>query len=102
MAEYINREEVLKIVENIMSDTKISHKHRAINRNVKQIPAADVTPVRRGHWIEQDNGTHFCSECTWDARWKVDVNSGTKISFVEELSNRCPSCGAIMDERKNK
>ena len=35
---YIDKEIVLKTITDIMSDCKIVHKHRALNRNVKQIP----------------------------------------------------------------
>ncbi len=33
------------------------------------IPAADVTPVRRGRWIEED-GTQICSECGEEHEWE--------------------------------
>lgn len=44
---YIEREKALKVVADIMSDCKVSHKHRALNRNIKQIPTADVVEVVR-------------------------------------------------------
>lgn len=58
MAEYIEREATLKVIFDIMSDCKVRHKCRAINRNVKQIPTADVVEVVRCkdciHAIELD------------------------------------------------
>lgn len=44
MDEYIKREDALNIIADIMQDCKVSHKHRALNRNIKQIPTADVVP----------------------------------------------------------
>ena len=35
---YIDKEIVLKTITDIMSDCKVVHKHRALNRNIKQIP----------------------------------------------------------------
>lgn len=33
----IDRQEVLNVISNIMTDKKIEHKHRALNRNIKQL-----------------------------------------------------------------
>lgn len=33
----IDRQEVLNVIFNIMTDKKIKHKHRALNRNIKQL-----------------------------------------------------------------
>ena len=43
---YIDKEIVLKTITDIMSDCKIVHKHRALNRNIKQIR---FTAVERIH-----------------------------------------------------
>lgn len=37
MADLIDRQEVLNVIFNIMTDKKIEHKHRALNRNIKQL-----------------------------------------------------------------
>lgn len=37
MADLIDRQEVLNVIFNIMTDKKIKHKHRALNRNIKQL-----------------------------------------------------------------
>lgn len=37
MADLIDRQEVLNVIFNIMTDEKIKHKHRALNRNIKQL-----------------------------------------------------------------
>lgn len=42
MADLIDRDKVLETIFNVMSDNKVVHKHRALNRNIKQIPKADT------------------------------------------------------------
>lgn len=37
MFALIDRQEVLNVIFNIMTDKKIEHKHRALNRNIKQL-----------------------------------------------------------------
>lgn len=37
MADLIDRQEVLNVIFNIMTDKKIKHKHRALNQNIKQL-----------------------------------------------------------------
>lgn len=103
MTEYISKEEILKIVRSVMCDTKISHKHRAINRNVKQIPAADIEPIRHGHWIVKQTALGqtytVCSNCEHDP---IVVINGhfTLIDFTG--APRCLNCGAVMDEKENE
>ena len=56
---------------------------------IKSSPAADVVEVRYGHWEEQLDGTHYCSECGHDATYTYD---GTEVCGIA-----CPFCGAKMD-----
>lgn len=49
---------------------------------VEDYPAADVRPVVRGEWIE-DNGNKACSNCR-------------KI-WLYRRTNFCPNCGAKME-----
>ena len=49
-----------------------------------ETPAADVAPVRRGHWIE-DGDCQICSEC------------GEEHCWDEYRAAYCDSCGAKMD-----
>lgn len=52
--------------------------------NLKNAPAADVVPVRHGHWIE-DGDYQICSEC------------GEEHCWDEYRAAYCDSCGAKMD-----
>ena len=80
MPEYISREEAIKELREVYEneyptasgdfDEYASHDMPNVLRN---IPAADVQPVKRGRWIIADDVEHFiavCSECgrTEDSR----------------------------------
>ena len=58
----------------------------------KNIPAADVAPVRHGRWeIEMDDMgwlKHTCPNCGYVKRTDIHVSLGW---------NYCPICGAKMD-----
>lgn len=56
--------------------------------NLKNAPAADVAPVRHGHWIETGD-CQICSEC------------GEEHCWDEYRAAYCDSCGAKMDEVVN-
>lgn len=58
---------------------------------ILDIPAADVAPVKHGHWVsEYDCGyiTPHCSECGEIALTKEE----TSYDYV--YSSYCPNCGA--------
>lgn len=50
-----------------------------------EISAADVAPVRRGHWIEE-NGCQICSECGEEHEWD------------EYRAAYCDVCGAERED----
>ena len=79
MAEYINKEEYCE------NYCRCSNEH--CDRQscpIWKAPAADVAPVRRGHWIEE-NGCQICSEC------------GEEHCWDEYRAACCDSCGEKMD-----
>lgn len=100
MAEYIDREALIKEIEKgiVFSgrlNSRMLHAElRGANlviEKVKIAPAADVAPVRHGSWeTNSDNpDTLICSECKcrFDM-WKHDPHS------------YCPNCGAKMDKQE--
>ena len=95
MDEYIEREKVLSKaapVEGCFSDMISAY-------DVAMIPAADVSPVRHGHWIsltECANEGVYCSICKKKV-WKSDYAWCSKKSRNKLRSNYCPNCGATMD-----
>ena len=83
MTEYIERESVMKIID----DYGCAHSGAVdvIGSAIYKLPAADVAPVKYGHWIQTN--VFECSECEY--------------SFEPEgylpFFNYCPCCGARMD-----
>lgn len=77
--EYIDREKVILAVRHAWA------KGLEPMQYIEQIPAADVTPVRRGRWIEED-GIQICSECGEEHEWE------------DYRAPYCDTCGARMNK----
>ena len=93
--EYIGRESVMRSLEFITNDpTCPIHIAACIDQIIAQEPAADVVEVRYGKWEEQLDGTHYCSECGYDATYTYD---GAEVCGIA-----CPYCGAKMDGGKER
>ena len=82
--EYIEREAA---IETIMSDPPDAHYPQWYVDKIKSILAADVAPVRRGRWIEED-GIQICSECGEEHEWE------------DYRAPYCDTCGAKMDKEE--
>lgn len=110
MSDYIKREDAIKAKPrwahdgtnkgSKMTDEEMDGYNDALveySQNISSIPAADVEPVRHGHWVIDDepydeNGG-YCSVCMCDmpiffADWR----------YQHLAMPRCPKCGAKMDE----
>lgn len=83
MAEYIEREALLALREEMWQD-RCDHMVVRVT-NIMNIPAADVAPVVHGRWIHDINNLYGCSECM-----KRETMSPKK------LKPYCPNCGADM------
>lgn len=93
MADYIDRETVLKILEDHPAGTwrgydVYSDDVRAIMRKVDEQPAADVAPVRRGHWIKRG---YACGEA------EFECSHCHEIEWRANETDYCPNCGAKME-----
>ena len=86
MDEYIKREAVIEV---IMSEPPDAHYPQWYVDKIKSIPAADVAPVRRGRWLEED-GIQICSECGEEHEWE------------DYRAPYCDTCGAKMAEKAVK
>lgn len=81
MAEYIEREALIKELSNSVEPFNTG----SVFRTIRKQPAVNVAPVVHGRWIcYPDCGVTRCSHCGWS---------------IEECweSKRCPECGAKMD-----
>lgn len=88
MDEFISREDVI----NITAETGAWE----TQNRVRELPAADVQPVKHGKWeeIEEYGGwgdTHYrCSVC--GEEWYLEDGTPQQNNM-----NFCPRCGARMD-----
>ena len=86
--EYIEREELiaefkrLELGENSFIERVFADGVYAI---IEQFPAANVAPVRRGRWLEED-GIQICSECGEEHEWE------------DYRAPYCDTCGAKMNK----
>lgn len=94
MAEYIKKEESIKISESYgLKNGSTLGRHSGIADCIAEaislIPSADVAPVRHGRWrAYSDCGVTRCSVCDWSIEECVDYKY-------------CPNCGAKMDGGDN-
>ena len=94
MSDYIERENAKHAVWGCTRDTGIDEAPFEYAEGLlENVPSADVAPVRRGHWIEEQDRI-VCSEC--GARFRDE------IIYMQEnkpgAPHRCLECGAIMDQ----
>lgn len=96
MAEYIEKNAAIAKLTRLEVTEPLSTMIDA-KRMLADMPAADVAPVRRGHWVRVGNGT-TCSECM---QGLLRIN-GKQSEWVD-LSGMpyCPNCGADMREVPN-
>ena len=95
--EYIDLEETVTALKR-NSQKYFSSFHKGYVQAIEDladIPAAKVSPVRHGYWIEQENWAsddyyYTCSAC------REDYNT---IDGTPDY-NFCPNCGAKMDEKE--
>ena len=83
MDEYIEREAA---IESIMSEPTDAHYPSWYADKIKEIPAADVAPVRSGRWI--------CRNKWKPSEFKYECSICHDCSDLE--SKYCPNCGAKM------
>ena len=85
MAEkYVRASECEKYFYNHLDDNEMISAMNAI----EEMPAADVAPVKHGHWVNENFYTH-CSACG---------NMAIYDKYGQEVeSDYCPRCGAKMD-----
>lgn len=103
MTDYIKRTDAVKIAEKYgLANGSVLGRHTGladcIASEILSLPAADVAPVRHGHWIGEGDGyadgelvfdVWHCSECDYC------IDDGT--DDPERLPKYCPGCGAKMD-----
>lgn len=96
--EYIERESLIEEAKHNKAVCQAIADIVDVKDIINNTPAADVAPVRHGHWISLDD--YFedaeCSECG-DAL----VIGDCSFNDFCECYKYCPNCGAKMDGDKN-
>lgn len=66
-------------------------------RLIHEAPAADVQPVKRGHWFLR-GGNWCCSYCNKKTLLVLESNVGGCRQYGTAKTNYCPNCGALMQD----
>ena len=80
MAEYIEREAAIRIVEYMPP----------LKRQINEIPAADVKPVKHGRWVDE--------VYVWQGLKSAQCNKCKRKTNYYTQPKYCPNCGADMKE----
>ena len=104
MADYIDKNDLREYISGYIKSCNGKPTYTDMDAMVgiidllEAMPAADVQPVKCGHWdySEKENGEcewYFCSEC----------DSPAEQLYTDEplLSEFCPHCGADMRGEQN-
>ena len=113
MAEYIEREEALAECDWYANEfCEAEYAIMPIRGAIRNIPTADVQPVRHGRWIWDNDaidwglGAWVCSECHGR---NENIHAG-KPGYDHTIgmspyswagSAYCPNCGALMKENSD-
>ncbi len=98
MIEYIPRQAAIAaVIEARMPDTTpdgtpIANGKRSVSdcvRRIRDIPAADVQPVKHGRWIDKNPQDKYDPRCICSVCGSVE--------FPLSRHKYCPNCGAKMD-----
>lgn len=101
MADYINQDDTLDVLDRVCKacDNDNCYRHKGLKYcpvmtvidGIKDLPIADVYPIRRGRWVHDRHTQWKCSICgnflDFDG-----LNCGRGSAFF------CPNCGALMTE----
>ena len=111
--EYIEREAALK--RNYFSESKTPDDNYRFNAEIKfcisSLPAADVAPVKHGHWIYQSSRKYINTDINEEKLQKEILGYGGRVILNLQCSvcrkvtmvcnsisyEYCPHCGAKMD-----
>lgn len=109
MAEYIDREETIKIV--VETAVEIFDCHTTVPllkfaNKIRTIPTADVVKVKHGEWLKTDAYPHriFCSLCYKTYVTNEEVIQGRSFNRPAYCTEAeyCPHCGAKMDLKEGE
>lgn len=94
MADYISREAAINAV---LSEPPEAHYPDWYAAILKELPAADVEPVRRGWWKTFDSSYWRSTQYGVQEIDCVKIRCGLCGRGSAVRTNYCPNCGAKMD-----
>ena len=101
MTDYNSRQAAIEMIDKciMFGNTALVDKYEVLFR-MRNIPSADVVPVKHGKWIYHDDDgwrydTYHCSVCR--KLFTVDAERLDDIGLVKDDLKFCPHCGARMD-----
>lgn len=73
--------------------------------DIDVIPRVDAAAIIHAHWEDMWGGKYAnpryqCSACKEKALWKNEQDELLSWHEVQALTDYCPHCGAIMDEKE--
>lgn len=80
--KYLSKNAVIERIKWSGLDSKMIDR---VIQKINLVESANVVPVRRGRWIEED-GIQICSECGEEHEWE------------DYRAPYCDTCGAKMDK----
>ena len=92
MAEYIEKNAAIAKLTRLEVTEPLSTMIDA-KRMLADMPAADVAPVRRGHWIKRG---YACGEA------EFECSHCHEIEWRANETDYCPNCGAKMEAEHDK
>ena len=99
MSDYISREDVIKKIAEIQDKATTGIEDVAYYRAIKIIrdmPAADVQPVKRGSWIAENRDNRRYADCYTCTNCHCYIYTYTLMKACD--FDFCPNCGARMTE----
>ena len=103
--EYIKKSDVKNAMHSKYADDMrkypefVAWLKSAVNIVISEIPAADVQPVKRGHWIAENRDNRGYTDCYTCSHCESYVYTYTLMKDCE--FDYCPNCGADMRGDEN-
>lgn len=101
MSDYIKREDAIKAFD---PQQRRDWYTPWIVETLKDLPSADVAPVRHGRWIGTSYDEYTCSVCGKNVRDEIfyAINPEDRETASMGVANYCPNCGAKMDKEEEE
>ena len=102
MKEYIEREAAIHAITDTMENYSTFSTERCAciieRQKIKNLPAANVAPVRHGRWMTSAL-VQRCVQLRTVQNVEPKRNTGN-IEGCRNIIRVCPSCGALMDAKE--